>query len=94
MSIGHKLTRWGGARLSRRLGRSIPFIGAAVALATVAATVRRKGFVGGTLDTGLNSVPFVGALKNGVEILRGRDFFPDRFGASAPVHAAAGRTHR
>jgi len=92
MSIGHKLTRWGGARLSRRLGRSVPFIGTAVALAMVAATVRRKGFIGGTLDTGLNSVPFVGALKNGVEILRGRDFFPDRFGASA--HAAAARPRR
>ena len=80
--------------MSRRLGRSIPFIGAAVALATVAATVRRKGFVGGTLDTGLNSVPFVGALKNGVEILRGRDFFPDRFGAQAHANPAAARPRR
>jgi hypothetical protein len=73
-----KLTRWGGARLSRRLARSVPYIGAAVALATVASTMRRKGVVGGAFDTGLNSIPFIGAAKNAAELIRGRDFFPDR----------------
>lgn len=81
MRIGQKLTRWGGARLSRRLRRSIPVLGTAIAAATVFATIRRKGVVSGTLDTGLNAVPFVGALKNAVEIVRGRDFFPDRYPA-------------
>lgn len=79
MSIGQKLTRWGGARLSRRLRRSIPILGTAIAAATVVATIRRKGVVSGTIDTGLNAVPFVGALKNVAEVIRGRDFFPDRF---------------
>lgn len=79
----NKLTRWGGARLSRRLGRTIPFLGAAIAAATVYATVRRKGVFGGALDTGLNAVPFVGALKNTVEVIRGRDFFPDRVPATS-----------
>ena len=78
-SLGQKLTRWGGARLSRRLRRSIPIVGTAIAAATVLSTVRRKGVVSGTLDTGLNAMPFVGALKNAVEIVRGRDFFPDRY---------------
>ena len=82
MSIGQKLTRWGGARVSRRLRRSIPILGTAIAVATIVSTVRRKGVVSGTLDTGLNAVPLVGALKNAVEILRGRDFFPDRFPAA------------
>lgn len=81
MSIGHKLTRWGGARLSRRLRRSIPILGTVIAVATVVSTVRRKGFFGGAMDTGLNAVPFVGALKNAAEIVRGRDFFPDRAAA-------------
>ena len=84
MSIGHKLARFGGARLSRRLGRSIPVIGAAIAVATIYSTVRRKGVVGGTMDTGLNAVPFVGALKNVVEVVRGRDFFPDRRHQTSP----------
>ena len=78
MAIADRIVRWGGARLSRRLGRSVPVIGAALALATVGATMRRKGLIGGALDTGLNSLPFVGALKNMVEYGLGRDFFPDR----------------
>ena len=77
--MGPKLVRYGGARLSKRLGRSLPILGAVIAVATVGATIRRKGVISGTLDTGLNAVPFVGALKNAVEILRGRDFFPDRY---------------
>jgi hypothetical protein len=56
----------------------MPWIGTALALATIAATMRRKGVIGGTLDTGLNAVPFVGLAKNAVELARGRDFFPDR----------------
>ena len=68
-------------RLSKRLRRSLPIIGTAIAVATIVSTVRRKGVVSGTLDTGLNAMPFVGALKNVVEVMRGRDFFPDRYGA-------------
>lgn len=72
------MVRWGGARVSRRFVRSAPWIGAAIALLTVGATLRRKGIVGGTLDTGLNALPFVGVAKNAIELARGRDFFPDR----------------
>jgi hypothetical protein len=78
MAMNDRLVRLGGARLARRLGRSMPWIGAVVALATVAATVRRKGLLGGVFDTWLNATPFVGAAKNAVELARGRDFFPDR----------------
>jgi hypothetical protein len=53
-------------------------------VATVFTTIRRKGVVSGTLDTGLNATPFVGALKNAAEIIRGRDFFPDRYPARRP----------
>lgn len=78
MTIGNRLTRWGGARLSRRLSRSIPILGAAIAAATVVATMRRKGVISGALDTGLNAVPGIGLAKNAIEMARGRDFFPDR----------------
>ena len=74
----NKLTRWAGARLSRRISRSIPVLGAAIAAATVVATMRRKGVISGVLDTGLNAMPGIGAAKNAVELIRGRDFFPDR----------------
>jgi hypothetical protein len=66
--------------LSRRMARSLPWVGAAVAAATVASTMRRKGVISGALDTGLNAVPLVGAAKNIIEVVRGRDFFPDRYG--------------
>jgi hypothetical protein len=65
-------------KLSRRMRRSMPWIGTVIAIATVGATMRRKGVLRGALDTGLNAVPFVGVAKNAVEIARGRDFFPDR----------------
>jgi hypothetical protein len=80
MTIAHRIASWGGARLSRRVSKSLPWVGAVIAVATVASTLRRKGVISGTLDTGLNAVPFVGAAKNIIEVMRGRDFFPDRFG--------------
>jgi hypothetical protein len=77
-TIANHAARWGSARLSRRLSRSIPILGAAVAVATVLATMRRKGVLGGVFDTGLNAIPGIGAAKNLLEVARGRDFFPDR----------------
>ena len=44
------------------MSRALPIVGTAIALATVAATMKRKGFFGGMLDTGLNAMPFVGAV--------------------------------
>jgi hypothetical protein len=76
-SLG-RFARWGGARLSRRLARSVPYVGAVVVLATLGTTMRRKGPVGGLADAALNAIPFVGAAKNLVEMLRGEDFFPDQ----------------
>lgn len=69
---------WGGARAARRLSRSLPWLGGAIALLTVAGSIRRKGIIGGTVDTGLDAIPFVGALKAAVEVARGRDFIPDK----------------
>jgi hypothetical protein len=85
MATTDRLVRWGGARLSRRVSRSLPWVGGAIALATVAATMRRKGFLRGVMDTGLNAIPFVGAAKNTVELVRGRDFFPDREVVGRPL---------
>ena len=78
MPMTDRAARWAGARMSRRMARSLPWVGAAIALVTVFATMKKKGVVGGAVDTGLNAVPFVGAAKNFVEFVRGRDFIPDR----------------
>jgi hypothetical protein len=83
MTMTQRAVKWGGARLSRRVARSLPWVGAAIAVVTVASTMRRKGVISGALDTGLDAVPFVGLAKNVVEVARGRDFFPDRYGPTA-----------
>ena len=85
MATSERLIRWGGARMSRRMARSIPWIGTAIALATIGSSMRRKGVLRGMFDTGLNAVPFLGAAKNVAETVRGRDFIADR------PRAAAGR---
>jgi len=62
----------------RRLSRSMPWIGAVVAIAAVGSAMRRKGFLGGALDTALDATPGVGAVKNVFEAIRGRDFIKDK----------------
>jgi hypothetical protein len=91
MTLTHRMARWGGARLSRRLSRSLPWVGGLIAVATVASTMRRKGVISGVLDTGLNAVPLVGAAKNVLEVARGRDFFPDRYGPTVASNSPSGR---
>ena len=78
MTIARQLSRYAGVRLTRRLARSWPLIGSAVALMTLGGAMRRKGVLGGTVHTALDFIPFVGAIKNLAEMTRGRDFVPDK----------------
>jgi hypothetical protein len=78
MTATGQLGRYARRRMMRRVTRSIPWIGGALALITLGGAIRRKGWVGGTLHTALDFVPFVGTAKNLMEVSRGRDFFPDR----------------
>ena len=64
--------------MARRLLRAAPWLGGVIALATLGAAIRRKGAFGGTLDTALDFIPFVGGVKNAAEVARGRDFIRDR----------------
>ncbi len=73
--------RLGQRSAIRRLGRALPWIGAAVAVVGLASTVRRKGVIGGALDTALNAMPVVGSVKSLAEFVRGRDFIRDRASA-------------
>lgn len=78
MAMTTQLRQYAGRKLTRRLIRTMPWIGGIVALATLGSAVRRKGLLGGTLDTALDFIPFVGGAKNLAEAGRGRDFFPDK----------------
>jgi hypothetical protein len=86
MQFAHRLTmrllqqfrRYAGRRFTRRLVRSLPWLGGAVALVTIGLAIRKKGAIGGTLHTTLDFIPFVGSMKNVAELVRGSDFFPDK----------------
>jgi hypothetical protein len=81
-----KVGRWMSLKLARRLARSVPVLGAVVSLAVVGDAVRRKGLLLGLLDTGLDALPVVGALKGGVELVTG-DLIAERPDAG-PLDAA------
>jgi hypothetical protein len=81
-----KVGRWVGLKLARRVARTVPVLGAVVSLAVLGEAVRRKGLILGLLDTGLDALPVVGALKGGVELLTG-DLITER-GEPGPLDAA------
>jgi hypothetical protein len=70
-------SRWVAVTVARRVGKSIPVIGTLVAIGFLAYSVRRKGVVGGVVDTTLDAIPFVGLVKNTVEFFTD-DLIPDR----------------
>src|SRR5687768_12975095 len=78
MTASRTLTRFAARKVARRLSRSVPWVGSAIALLTLGGAIRRKGILGGTMNTMLDFIPFVGAVKNVAEMRRGRDFIPDR----------------
>lgn len=82
MRMMHGAVRYGQRRITKKLIRAVPWLGAAVAVLTVAQAMRHKGVFGGALDTTLNALPVVGTAKNLAEIVRGRDFIPARSVAS------------
>jgi hypothetical protein len=73
-----QLKQYAAHRLRHRLLRSVPWLGGVVALVALGGAMRRKGVLGGTLDTALDMIPFVGATKNLCEVTRGRDFIRDK----------------
>jgi hypothetical protein len=78
MSMRAQAVRYGERRLKRRVARSLPWVGGLIALATIGGAIRRKGFFGGTVDSALNAIPWVGGMKNAAEVYRGRDFIRDK----------------
>jgi len=84
------LRSYAGRKITKRLTRSIPYIGAAIALVTLGSAIRKKGFVRGLIHSGLDAIPFVGGAKNMAEAVRGRDFIADRVAPAPPSFAAQG----
>lgn len=75
--IKRKLVHAGGWQVAKRVAKTIPFGGTAVAIALVGTDIRNKGVVKGLINSGIDAIPFVGLAKNAVELVRG-DFIPDK----------------
>lgn len=56
----------------------LPFGGTVVAVILVGSDIRQKGVVNGVINSAIDAIPFVGLAKNGIEIVRGKDFLPDK----------------
>ena len=75
--IKRKLVHAGGWQVAKRLAKTIPFGGTAVAIALVGADIRKKGVFKGILNSGIDAIPVIGLAKNAVEMVRG-DFIQDK----------------
>ena len=76
-SIKRKAAEAGGWMAAKRIGKSVPYVGTALAIGLVGYDIRRKGVVYGVLNSGLDAIPFVGAGKNIIEFFTG-DLLPDK----------------
>lgn len=75
--VKRKLLRAGGWQIAKRVAKSIPLGGTAVAIVLVGSDIKNKGIAKGLLNSGIDAIPFVGLAKNAVELFRG-DFIPDK----------------
>ena len=76
-TITRKLAHAGGWQVAKRVAKTIPFGGTAVAVVLVGSDIRNKGLVRGLINSGIDAIPFIGLAKNGIELFRG-DFIPDK----------------
>lgn len=76
-SVARKVAHAAGWQVVKRGAKMLPFGGIGIALFLVGSDIRRKGLVRGVINSGLDAIPGVGLVKNGIEIVRG-DFIPDK----------------
>ncbi|HSI89047.1 MAG TPA: hypothetical protein VK918_08325 [Pyrinomonadaceae bacterium] len=76
-TIARKAAHAAGWQVVKRGAKMLPFGGAFIVLALVGTDIKRKGLVKGVANSALDAVPFVGLLKNGVEMITG-DFISDK----------------
>jgi hypothetical protein len=76
-SITRKVVHAGGWQIVKRAAKMLPFGGTLVVVGLVGHDIKKKGVVGGVINSGLDAVPVLGFAKNAVELVRG-DFIPDK----------------
>ncbi len=79
--IGRKLVHAGGWQVAKRAAKMLPFGGTVIVVGLVGHDIKKKGFVRGVVNSGIDAIPFVGLAKNAVELFTG-DFIPDKNGGN------------
>ena len=77
-SLKRKIAHAAGWQVAKRGAKMLPFGGTVVAVALVGTDIKNKGLVKGVINSGIDAIPIVGLVKNGIEIVRGKDFLPDK----------------
>lgn len=72
-SLKRKLVHAAGWQVAKRAAKMMPFGGTIIAVGDI----KRKGAVRGVLNSGLDALPVVGLVKNGIELFTG-DLIPDK----------------
>ncbi len=76
-SLKRKLLHAGGWQIAKRAAKMLPFGGTAIVIALVGHDIKKKGVVGGLVNSGIDAIPVVGLAKNAIELVRG-DFIADK----------------
>jgi hypothetical protein len=82
-TLKRKLLHAGGWQVAKRVAKMVPFGGTAIAVGLVGHDIKKKGFVKGVVNSGIDAIPVVGLVKNGVELFTG-DLIPDKKNGSRP----------
>ena len=77
-SLKRKIAHAAGWQVAKRGAKMLPFGGTVVAVALDGTDIKNKGLVKGVINSGIDAIPVVGLVKNGIEIVRGKDFLPDK----------------
>lgn len=76
-TIKRKIVHAAGWQIAKRAARMMPFGGTILAVGLVGSDIKRKGAVRGVINSGLDAIPVVGLVKNGIELFTG-DLIPDK----------------
>lgn len=84
MKLLEKMMVNGGARIARKVGKSVPLVGTAVVIGLMGYEIKKKGLLKGVVNTALDATPVIGTAKNVIELFTG-DWLADKEQTKEPV---------
>jgi hypothetical protein len=74
-SLKRKMINAGGWQVTKRVAKSLPYVGSVLAIGLVGYNVKKKGLFRGVIDSGIDAIPLIGTVKNVTEFFTG-DLIP------------------